>query len=236
MKKRLSKTTHSLFFMLALLPSLVFAQQDELGNWLMYFGTNKIADDWSIHSEVQYRNHTVEPVNIEQLLLRTGINYHLAKHATLTFGYGYIASHVFESEQKEPESKEHRIFQQLILTNKISRLKFEHRYRFEQRWVNSNYRSRLRYRLMLFLPLNNPTITPGTFFLGIYDEIFLNTTQIFFDRNRLYAALGYQISKTTQVQLGYLRQQVNAFGKNHLQAAVVFNPDFRKTDSSGTDN
>ncbi len=204
-----------------------FAQEDKLGNWLMYFGTNRLSDELSIHSEVQYRNHEVAPGTIEQLLLRTGLNYHLMDGLILTGGYGYIASHVYESEQKEPESKEHRIFQQLILTNKYDRVKFEHRYRVEQRWVNDDYRNRLRYRLMVFVPLNKPTISPGTLFLGVYDEIFMNTKQVFFDRNRLYGALGYQFSKTTQAQIGYLRQNVNDFGKHHIQFAIVFNPDLR---------
>ncbi|GJM35854.1 MAG: hypothetical protein DHS20C18_48550 [Saprospiraceae bacterium] len=217
-----------ILILLAMLSSPLLAQQDKLGNWLMYFGTNRLSDNWSIHSEIQYRNHTLEPVNIEQLLLRTGLNYHMAKNAIVTFGYGYIASHDFESEQKAPESKEHRIFQQLILTNKISRLKFEHRFRVEQRWINSNYKNRIRYRLMAFLPLNKPTITEGTVFLGIYDEIFLNTKAIIFDRNRLYGALGYQFNETVQVQLGYLYQRVNDFGKSYLQVGLVFNPDFRK--------
>lgn len=218
-------------FFLVQLSNPLLAQQNEFGNWIMYFGTNRISDDFSIHSEIQYRNHTVEPVNIEQLLIRTGLNYHLSKSAIVTAGYGYIASHDFESPQKAAESTEHRIFQQLILINKVSRLKFEHRYRLEQRWVNGDYKNRVRYRLMAFLPLNNPTISPGTFFLGVYDEIFVNTKQTFFDRNRLYAGLGYQFSKTTQAQVGYLRQRVNAFGKDYLQFAVVFNPDFRKKET-----
>ena len=235
--KRNSTRCLSLVFLLALLSNYSSAQetQDVAGNWLMYFGTNKIADDWSIHSEIQYRNHTVEPVNIEQLLLRTGVNYHINKNAAVTLGYGFIPSYVFESEQSEPESTEHRIFQQLILINKIDRIKFEHRYRIEQRWVSNetvenDYRNRFRYRLMAFIPLNKPEITTGTFFLGIYDEIFMNTKQTFFDRNRLYAALGYQFNKTTQAQVGYLRQTVNAFGKDYLQVGLVFNPDFRKAE------
>ncbi len=233
MKKRFYSVFIMLLF-LAVLPNASIAQQgqDEFGNWLMYFGTNRITDDWSIHTEVQYRNHTIEPVNIEQLLLRTGLNYHLRKNAILTAGYGYIPSYVYESDQKGPETKEHRLFQQLILINKVSRLKFEHRYRYEQRWIDNgtdtDFRTRLRYRLMVFLPLNKPTIEKGTVFLGVYDEIFMNVEQVFFDRNRFYVALGYQFSKTTQMQLGYLRQRVNAFGKDYLQVAVVFNPDFRK--------
>lgn len=227
-KKYVTLLLALLFFVTS---SSLSAQQDEFGNWLMYFGTNRLSDDFSIHTEVQYRNHTLAPVNIEQLLLRTGLNYHIADNAILTAGYGYIASHDFESEQTEPESKEHRLFQQFILTNKLGRLKFEHRYRLEQRWVNEDYRNRLRYRLMVFLPINKPTIEKGTLFLGVYDEIFVNTKNTFFDRNRLYAALGYQFNKTTQVQVGYLRQRVNDFGKNYLQVGVVYNPDFRKKNS-----
>ncbi|MFT7606192.1 MAG: hypothetical protein ACI8VT_003792, partial [Saprospiraceae bacterium] len=89
-----------LLLFLLLLPVSILAQQEETGNWLMYFGTNKISDRFSIHTEVQYRNHTLAPNNIEQLLLRTGLNYHFSKKAFVTAGYGYIPSYVFESDQK----------------------------------------------------------------------------------------------------------------------------------------
>lgn len=221
---------YSFLFFIFFTTSL-FAQQDQTGNWLMYFGTNKIHDKWSIHSEVQYRNHEIAPNTVEQLLLRTGLNYHYSSSCIITGGYAFVPSYVYESEQSAPETTEHRIFQQLILLNKAGRVKFEHRYRIEQRWVNGDYRNRLRYRLMAFIPLNKPVIEKGTFFLGLYDEIFMNTKNTFFDRNRLYGALGYQISKTTQVQLGYLYQRVNDFGKHHLQLGVIFNPDLRKKDN-----
>lgn len=209
------------------LPIFLIAQQEETGNWIMYFGSNKISEKLSIHSEIQYRNHTVAPNNIEQLLLRSGLNYHFSDKAFVTAGYAYIPSYVYKSEQKEPETTEHRIWQQFILTNTIGRVKFEHRYRAEQRWVNEKRKNRFRYRLMLFVPLNKPKIEKGAVFLGVYDEVFVNSKRTFFDRNRLYGALGYQFSKTTGIQVGFLRQQVNDFGKNYLQLALVFNPDFR---------
>ena len=218
------------FLLFIFLATSLFSQQDKTGNWLMYFGTNRIHDNWSIHTEVQYRNHELAPNTVEQLLLRTGLNYHLSSSSMLTAGYAYVGSYVYESEQSKPEVTEHRIFQQLIMTNKIGRIKFEHRYRIEQRWVNDDYRNRLRYRLMAFIPINKSVIEEGTFFVGIYDEIFINTKQTFYDRNRLYVSLGYQIKKSLQVQLGYLNQRVNTFGKHHLQLGVVFNTDFRKSD------
>lgn len=218
------------FFSLLILalPASLFAQQEETGNWLMYFGLNRVSDKFSIHTEVQYRNHTVAPVNIEQLLLRTGLNYHFSDKAFVTAGYAYIMSYDFESEQKAPEFREHRIWQQFILTNTIGRVKFEHRYRVEQRWVEDNYLNRFRYRLMLFVPLNKPKIEKGTLFLGLYDEIFINGKDPFFDRNRLYGALGYQFNKSTSLQVGMLHQRVTDFGKWYLQFALILNPDFRK--------
>lgn len=216
-----------LFVIISTLSTPLFSQ-GEVGNWIMYFGTNRISEKLSVHSEVQYRLHTILPTDIEQLLLRTGVNYHISSSAMVTGGYGYITSYDFDGDYREADSKEHRIWQQLILSQFVGKIKFEHRYRVEQRWVNQDYRSRLRYRFMTFIPLNKPTISEGTFFLGLYDEIFLNTKSTFFDRNRLYGALGYQISDVTGVQLGMLNQLVGDRGKWYLQMAVVFNPDFQK--------
>lgn len=228
MHLRLLKNSAFLILMLSMsTPLLTFGQSGEVGNWLMYFGQNRFSDELSLHTEVQYRNHTIAPVNIEQLLLRTGLNYHFAPNAFVTAGYGYITSYVYESPQSEPESREHRIWQQLITTQKLGRFKLEHRYRVEQRWVNGDFLNRLRYRLMVFVPLNTRTIEPGTVFLGVYDEIFANTEPEIFDRNRLYGAIGYQISPTNQVQLGLLNQYVRDTGKYYLQFGWVFNPDLR---------
>jgi hypothetical protein len=202
--------------------------KDEIGNWFMYFGANRISEKLSLHSEVQYRNHELTPTTIEQLLLRTGLNFHINKDALVTAGYAYIASHVYDSEQSHPESEEHRIWQQLIMNNYLGGIKFEHRYRVEQRFVNQDYRNRLRYRLMVFVPLNRPKMEPGALFLGVYDEIFMNTEKTFFDRNRLYGAMGYQVNARMQLQVGVLHQRVNNFGKWHGQFALVFNPDLRK--------
>ena len=214
--------------LISILPISLFAQEEEMGNWIMYFGMNKISEEFSIHTEVQYRNHTVVPNNPEQILLRTGLNYHFSQKAFASAGYAYIPSYVFESEQKAPEVTEHRIWQQFILTNNLGRVKFEHRYRIEQRWVNQIFKSRFRYRLMLFVPLNKPKIEKGSLFVGVYDEIFVNSSNAFFDRNRLYGALGYQFHEAASVQMGMLHQRVNDFGKWYLQFAMVYNFDLRK--------
>ena len=65
---------------------------------------------------------------------------------------------------------------------------------------------RLRYRLNAFLPLNKPTITSKTVFLAAYDEIFLNPEGPTFERNRVYAGVGYQFNAHLTVQTGWVNQ------------------------------
>jgi len=86
-----------------------YSQEDKVGNWLMYFGTNRISDNFSIHTEIQFRNYTITPNNVKQLLLRVGLNYHFSAKGIATAGYAYIPSYVYESEQNSQEFEEHRI-------------------------------------------------------------------------------------------------------------------------------
>ncbi|MDC0571626.1 DUF2490 domain-containing protein [Flavobacteriaceae bacterium] len=209
--------------------SMFLSAQNDTGNWLMYFGTNKISENFSIHSEAQYRNHTISPTNIEQLLLRTGLNYHFKPNTLATFGYAHIGNYVYESEQKSPEVEEHRIWQQFLTTNTIGRVKFEHRYRVEERFIEDEFKMRFRYRLMVFFPLNKQKIETGTLYLGIYDELFINDKRSFFDRNRLYGGLGYQYASNIHFQVGLLRQEVQTTAKTFLQFGLIYNTNLRNT-------
>jgi hypothetical protein len=219
-----------LFSMILFMGDPVIAQEgkDETGAWIMYFGLNRISDHWSIHSEIQWRNHAVSP-NLEQLLLRAGMNYHISKDYIISGGYAYISSHPYDKETGAQVDAEHRLWEQFIIKNSLSRFYFEHRYRYEQRWINGDFKQRLRYRLMVSVPVNKKTIEKGSLLLAFYDEVFLNLEEgNVFDRNRLYGALGYQISASTGIQAGLLIQSLPDYSKPYLQLALIFNPDLRK--------
>lgn len=205
---------------------------DKLGSWHMYFGTNKISEKVSIHSEVQLR-YFEQAKNFNQLLLRTGINYHIYPNAIATFGYGHITTDgTFEDFDNEVDAIEHRIFEQFILKNTVGSFKFEHRYRLEQRFIHRgdkgdiNYSKsnehRARYRLQVTLPLTD------IFFLNFYDEIFLNLQDNVYGQNRLYAALGINVTDNLSVQAGYLKNHFPTRNYDRLQIGVIFNPDLRK--------
>ncbi len=199
--------------------------EEEWGAWYMYFGTNKISEKLSIHSEAQFRFYETT-ANFNQLLLRTGLNYHINPDAIVTLGYGYISTDgTFEEFPDEINSKENRIFQQLILKNKVGEFRFEHRYRLEQRFIDfgesTDTQHRARYRLQVTLPLTD------TFFVNVYDEVFLNLQDQVFGQNRLYMALGVHITENSSLQIGYLKNHFSSSNFDRFQLGIFFNPDLR---------
>jgi len=208
--------------------------EDQLGAWYMYFGTNKISEKFSIHSEVQFRFHKITK-DRNQFLLRTGLNWHLSDQVIILLGYGYFLTwDPLDSEQLL--NREHRIFEQFILRSPVGRLYLDSRFRIEQRWVgddgnyvNYNFKSRARYRIYAEYPLNKAKKEPGTFLAVAYDEIFLNIDKNnVFDQNRLYLAFGYQFSTPLNIQVGYLLQTISGNNLNLLQFTIYLNPDLRK--------
>ena len=82
----------TLVFLTGALSANLHAQtpgEEELGAWFMYFGTNQIAERFSIHSEAQFRYYETTD-NFNQMLLRTGLNYHINPDAMATIGYAFI--------------------------------------------------------------------------------------------------------------------------------------------------
>jgi hypothetical protein len=213
-----------------------FAQSPSgtIGSWLMCFNQTRLHDKWSIHTEAQYRSFEITP-NTEQMLLRGGINYHINNAAFTSIGYAYVTNYAFNKEQLSGvQVSENRIWQQFLMRNNLGRSLFEHRYRLEQRWIqssnNNRYLNRIRYLLRIIVPINKKEIEKNTLFLSFYDELFINLSATPFDRNRLYGAMGYQFLQNANIQLGYLAQTTNTITKQYLQAAVFYNIDLRKNE------
>lgn len=199
--------------------------EDELGAWYMYFGTNRITDKLSIHSEAQFRFYEVANT-FNQLLLRTGLNYHITDNAIATIGYGYINTDgTFADIPGEENSNEHRIFEQFILKNKVGKVAFEHRYRLEQRFISTQAddftEHRARYRLQLTYPFNDK------WFLNVYDEVFINLQEPIFGQNRLYGAIGYNVKSNFSIQVGYLKNHFTGINFDRVQLGIIYNTDFR---------
>ncbi|WP_397363982.1 DUF2490 domain-containing protein [Olleya sp. R77988] len=213
-----------LLFTAFLTPKNVVAQDSSLGNWLIYIGNKKLKNGWNIHNEVQYRNYDGIG-DLEQLLLRTGLGYNLTENNNnLLLGYGYILSENYVGNTDNKVSvNEHRIFQQFTTKQKVGKISLSHRYRFEQRFVESDFKMRFRYFLGLKIPLQYKEDGSNPFYLSAYNEIFLNTKSSVFDRNRVYGGLGYTFSPALRMELGYMNQFFENSGRDQINLIAFVN-------------
>jgi hypothetical protein len=211
--------------------------------WLMYFSDARLSKRWGVHTEVQLRRSELGGSS-QQNFVRVGGNYYVSPRLMLTAGYAYALTYPYGDYPVASRFPEHRIYQQVLLRDALGRVQFAHRYRLEQRWLrlpgaeNYTYLNRTRYQLRMTVPLGSSgQLQPRVPYLAAYDEVFVhfgrNVARNTFDQNRAYMALGYQVSKATSLEAGYLHQLVQqgngtVFEHNHtLQFTLNFNPDFR---------
>ena len=203
--------------------------EDKLGAWYMYFyNTSFDKGPWGVQGDIQHRNFNSFG-DLEQLLLRSGLTYKPQNtNIKFTLGYGHITTGTYGDS--ESTTQESRIYQEALYPVKFGkRFYTNHRFRYEQRFVeNQDFRTRYRYNLFLNIPLNQHIMDKNTIYLAFYNELFINSERNigdnkkveFFDRNRLYIALGYFIKKQLKVQLGMMTQTTNNVEKNQLQLSI----------------
>jgi hypothetical protein len=206
----------------------VHAQRSATGNWLMYFGSNKIAKGFNWHNEVQYRNYNLAG-DIQQLLLRTGIGYNLSENNdNILLGYGFIRAYSYAGSGEKTSVPEHRIFQQFITRQNIHKYFIQHRYRLEERFLPNQQKVRFRYFLSVNRPVNKAKMETGAVYLSAYNEVMLHAARPVFDQNRLYGGAGYCISTALRVETGYMVQIQENRTRPQFQLMIFNNLSFTK--------
>ena len=199
---------------------------NQTGAWYMYFYTTQFRESqWGVQGDLQYRNWNVLG-DLEQLLIRSGITYNLKDSKyKFTLGAAHITSGV--PGESEDTSAEFRLYQEALLPQRIGkRFYLTHRFRYEQRFVeNQDFRTRYRYNLFLNIPVNTSTFEKNTYYIALYNEIFMNGQQnigdnrsvAIFDRNRTYVGLGWTLNSSIKIQAGWMNQKTNTLGKGQWQ-------------------
>jgi hypothetical protein len=230
-----------------------YAQKDistQTHAWVMYTGNHRLSSKWGIHTEYQWRRADYFS-HWQQSLLRLGIDYYDKNTLQYTAGYGFIRSYRYGNQPISHVFNEHRIWEQIIMKTKVGRFDFQHRYRLEQRflenWVKENtgkdvmngfvFRQRVRYRIMLTVPLSRKEMADNTLFLSAYDEAFLGfgkgIAKNILDQNRLSVSLGWRFNPKCNIQVGYLNQYIvkkdglQAERNHTLQVGITYYLDFR---------
>jgi hypothetical protein len=203
------------------------AQKSDVGNWFAYLGNQKINDRWNFHNEVQYRNFNLAG-DLEQLLIRTGLGYNLSENNNnVLLGYAYIHSEPYiTGTDDKSRTDEHRIFQQFITKQQFGRVSILHRYRFEQRFLKDDFKMRLRYYLLLNIPINKKVMQKNAVYASLSNEVFINTKQNHYDRDRVYGGIGYCFNKYVKVEAGVMSQLLPATSRTQFQIMIFNNLPF----------
>jgi hypothetical protein len=219
----------SLIFFFIFISFKVSAQPDKFGNWMGYWGNFKLHSNINIHNEIQYRNYNLIG-DLNQLLIRNGIGYSFKNNnANLLLGHAFVLSEPYiNGSLKKTQTKEHRIYQQFIAKQEFGRLLLMHRYRFEQRFLENNFKLRFRYFSGFYLPLNNKQIVKNTVYLALINEIFINTKSNVFDRNRLSGTIGFAFTDNLKLEIGAMTQFLENSKTTQLQISLFNNIAFKQ--------
>lgn len=203
------------------------AQKSDVGNWFAYMGNQKINNKWNWHNEVQYRNFNFAG-DLEHLMVRTGLGYNLSENNNnVLLGYAYVHSEPYiAGTNAKTRTDEHRIFQQFITKQQFGRVIVSHRYRFEQRFLQDDFKMRLRYALSLNIPINKKVMDKNAVYASLSNEVFINTKQNHYDRDRIYGGIGYCFSKYVKVEAGVMSQLLPATSRTQFQIMIFNNLPF----------
>lgn len=209
--------------------------------WYNYFGNYKMNSKFSIHSEYQWRRDEIIK-KWQQSLFRTGINYQIKPETQIRFGYAWIETFAYGDipiNALGRDFTEHRIYQMLTLTDKISSIEISHRFILEQRWVGRYsstdlpkedefpFLNRWRYMVRFQFPLRGNDLAVKTPYLAIYDELMIgfgkNVAENIFDQNRLGILFGYRFSQIIGIEIGFLNQIVQLGREINNQNVFQYN-------------
>ncbi|MCC9166309.1 DUF2490 domain-containing protein [Pontibacter harenae] len=211
-----------LLLLFGLLPFGVLAQSPrnvthQNLQWVRYNNQLTINEKWAVHSEVDNRMF-LSPFKEHHLVTRSNVRYSLSKGVEIGAGITYALQH-----PQDPNSAsdlvvpELRPQQDLTLKQDLGKLKLNHRYQLEERFIRKStgdelepgyrFNFRARYRLQLEVSLwkgGEKELKAIAF-----DEVMLNfgkqVQQNVFDQNRIYGGLRWSTSPRLAMELGYMK-------------------------------
>ncbi|WP_426491391.1 DUF2490 domain-containing protein [Hymenobacter sp. 102] len=188
----------------------------EQQTWVGYFNQTRFSQHWGTWTDLHVRLHDHFVQALFQTVARGGLTYYLTDDVRLTGGYAYV--HHFPDGARTIGQAEHRPWQQVQWFTRFPQARLMQWVRLEERFrrhIVQNERTdafdfnwRTRYNLALFLPLTKRRFEPGGLQLLLNDELMVNLGREirynYFDQNRAFAGLVYQVSKQAQLHAGYM--------------------------------
>jgi len=200
--------------------------QAQLGTWNVLSVKTSFNEKWGAFAEGQLRSLKFYD-DFHYHEFKGGVTYSLDKNFSFAAAAGKYDTYQSGGDFVTPKtSDEVRVFEQLTMSQVLTRVKFEHRYRAEQRFTKDGYKNRFRYRLQMVIPINRNKVEPKSWFINTSGEIFFRDTPQYFERLRAFAGTGYQFTSTHTLMIGYMHQfdyqLVDETGADFLYISFLF--------------
>lgn len=208
-----------------MLANPAFAQAS-LGTWNILNLRYNLSERWSLFAEPQLRSLRFYD-HFHYYEFKGGLQYTLDKNFSVGFGIGNYHTYQEGGDFVTPKlNDELRTWAQVQMRQYLRRLKFEHRYRAEQRWTSSGFRHRFRYRLLMAIPIGRESVDAGAYYLAFANEIFCTNKAPFFERNRFFVGAGKRLNEILALQSGWLYQfdyrLTDEIGRHFFQISFLF--------------
>lgn len=240
-----------------LLPGITFSQSapreevTQSTEWFSLTSNIKVSKHLSVVAEGQFRfAREFQPM---QFQFRTAADVHVTKNISFVpIGYVYTWNPVYGKLPSKFVNNEHRLWEQVLFKHQVGRLRFNHRVRIEQRYIQVHtinngevvnegfdyYANRFRYRFMLTVPFGKNEMGVKSFFGTFYNETFISSgSKVTYhrpDQNRVFVGIGYQAGKSFSVTSGLLYQMLikanGAVQENNVGLQVMVGYNFDLTD------
>jgi hypothetical protein len=210
---------------LAILPGAVagFAQTSgtrvrdtNVNSWWVYQGDHKFErTDFGTFVQVQVRRADAG-ATWQQLQFLQGATYQLSPRIQVSAGYAWTRTARYGDRPAVRPLVEHRTYQQVLIKHSARRLALDHRFRLEQRFLETTaagvdffrYQNRVRYQLRVSMPVSRGE----QWYAYGGSEVMLhfgpNHGPDVLDQTRPFAGLGYKLTKHNKVETGYMLQHL----------------------------
>ncbi|MBX9929001.1 MAG: DUF2490 domain-containing protein [Gemmatimonadaceae bacterium] len=208
-------------------------------NWYALFGDHRLSERWAFTYDIQNRRADIPGASWQQLLVRPALTRAFGHGLRGTAGYAFVETHPYGEDAAPARFPEHRLWQQLALTQHVRAITLAHRARLEQRWIGVvprpdidpvrwQYANRARYLLRATTPRLGAL---GGSYLTAYDEAFWSLGDAGaarrWEQNRAYVGLGVTFSPTWRAEAAYMEQRIWRAGgarleRNHTLMLTLF--------------
>lgn len=182
---------------------------NNFNQWLIYQGTHAFRPKWDLQLETHFRRH--EFINgWQQILLRSGFQRTLPRRFSVYFGYTFFRAYPWGDYKIPAITNENRLHQQVGYRHQWGRSDWNHRLRFEERWIWDRGQVRYQHRLRQFTKITLPFARKSPWYWGLSNEIWFNVppnvVPYALDQNRTVATIGKRVSERNRIEFGYMYQ------------------------------